>query len=117
MPHFIIDCSKNILQQESPEKILHTVYECAEASGLFATEGVGGIKVRINSYDEFLTVGTRDDFIHVFGNIMEGRTVEQKSSLSKSIVSTLKSMFPDVPIVSMNIREFEKSTYANKSMV
>lgn len=117
MPHFIIECSKNVIETESPERILQEVYDCAASSGLFASEGVGGIKVRINSYDHFLTVGTKDDFIHVFGNIMEGRTVEQKSTLSNLIVSKLKSLFPDVPIISMNIREFEKATYANKSTV
>jgi len=48
---------------------------------------------------------------------MEGRTVSQKSNLSKRIVTELKLMFPDVPIISINIRDFEKTTYCNKSMV
>jgi len=26
-------------------------------------------------------------------------------------------MFPDFPIISINIRDFEKATYCNKSMV
>lgn len=117
MPHFIIECSKNLLEKELPDRILQEVYQCAQSSNLFAKEGVGGIKARINSYDDFLTVGTKDDFIHVFGNIMEGRTIEQKSRLSKSVVSRLKSLFPDVAIISMNIQEFEKATYANKSTV
>jgi 5-carboxymethyl-2-hydroxymuconate isomerase len=29
----------------------------------------------------------------------------------------LKLIFPDVPIISINIRDFEKATYCNKSMV
>ena len=117
MPHFIIECSKNLFEKESPKKILQEVYESAKSSNLFAKEGVSGIKVRINSYEDFLTVGTKDDFIHVFGNIMEGRTVEQKSMLSKLIVSKLKSMFPELSIISMNIQEFEKTTYSNRSTV
>jgi 5-carboxymethyl-2-hydroxymuconate isomerase len=48
---------------------------------------------------------------------MEGRTTEQKAELSKQIVSELKVMFPQVPVISINIRDFEKSTYCNKSMV
>ncbi len=117
MPHFVIECSKNLFEKVSPEEVLREVYECAESSNLFAKKGVGGIKVRIKTYDDFLTVGTKDDFIHVFGNIMEGRTIEQKSKLSKLIVSKLKSMFPVVSIISMNIQEFEKTTYANRSTV
>lgn len=117
MPHFVIECSKEILEKTPAKEILQEVYQCALSSHLFATQGVGGIKVRIKEYDHYLTVGTKDDFIHVFGNIMEGRTIEQKSRLSKFIVSKLKSMFPEVPIISMNIQEFEKATYANRSMV
>ena len=48
---------------------------------------------------------------------MEGRTTQQKSNLSKRIISELKLMFPNVPVISMNIRDFEKATYCNKSMV
>jgi len=117
MPHFIIDCSKNITEKLSPDKLVREVYQSAESSNLFDKDGVGGIKVRINSYEHYLNVGSQDDFIHVFGNIMEGRTISQKSNLSKMIVLKLKSLFPDVPIISMNIREFEKATYCNKSMV
>ena len=60
---------------------------------------------------------TKDDFIHIFANIMEGRTTSQKKKLSEKIISELKLMFPDVPIISINIRDFEKATYCNKSMV
>lgn len=114
MPHFIIECSNNILEQAPPSEIVEQVYTAAEASGLFAK---GDIKVRINSYEHYLVGGTDADFIHVFGNIMEGRTEAQKNELSRSIVSKLKSMFPDVPILSMNIRDFEKAGYCNKTMV
>ena len=113
MPHFIIDCSENILNQESPERIMKKVHDTADATGLFAK---GDIKVRINPFKHY-NIGDADCFIHVFGNIMEGRTDEQKLNLSKSIVSALKSLLPNVPIISMNIRDFEKANYCNRSMV
>jgi 5-carboxymethyl-2-hydroxymuconate isomerase len=64
-----------------------------------------------------LVLGGDSDFIHVFGNIMEGRTEEQKVFLSKEIVSKLNQLFPEVPIISINIRDFEKSSYINKTML
>jgi 5-carboxymethyl-2-hydroxymuconate isomerase len=73
--------------------------------------------VRINSFEYYNIGNTKDDFIHIFANIMEGRNTTQKSDLSKKIISELKLMFPGVPIISMNIRDFEKATYCNKSMV
>lgn len=114
MPHFVIDCSKNVLKLGDPADILHEVHGIAEASGLFKA---GDIKVRLRPFEYFVVGGSDDDFIHVFANIMEGRTVEQRAELSKSIVSKLKSMFPDVPVISMNIREFERATYTNRNLV
>ncbi len=114
MPHFVIDCSENIIQEKSPEVIMQKVYDAAESMDLFDK---GDIKVRINPFEYYNIGNTKDDFIHVFANIMEGRTVTQKKGLSEKIISTLKSMFPDTPIISINIRDFEKATYCNKSMV
>ena len=114
MPHFIIDCSENNISLKTPEEIMQVVYDIAESTGLFAE---GDIKVRIRPFNYYKLGGTKESFIHIFGNIMEGRTISQKSDLSTKMVSRLKIMFPDVPVISMNIREFEKATYCNRSMV
>jgi 5-carboxymethyl-2-hydroxymuconate isomerase len=47
MPHFIIECSNDIIKQKTPDEIMQAVYEVAEATGLFAEND---IKVRINPY-------------------------------------------------------------------
>ena len=93
---------------------MQLVYDAADASGLFAP---GEIKVRINAFDQFLLAKGKKNFIHVFGNIMEGRTSDQKADLSRRVVAALKEMFPDVPIISMNIRDFEKAAYCNRNLV
>ncbi|MEQ8927386.1 MAG: 5-carboxymethyl-2-hydroxymuconate Delta-isomerase [Fulvivirga sp.] len=114
MPHFIIDCSDNIIHIKSPEEIMESVYKTAESTGLFAE---GDIKVRINPFSNYRLGKGKNGFIHVFANIMEGRTAEQKQGLSQKIVSVLNAMFPDIAIISMNIRDFEKASYCNKSMI
>ena len=114
MPHFVIDCSENILNLKPPEEIMQAVYDVAESTNLFAE---GDIKVRINPFKYFKLGDGKKDFIHIFGNIMEGRSISQRSDLSNKIITKLKSMFPGVPIISMNITEFEKATYCNRSMV
>lgn len=117
MPHFVVECSQPVLDVVSPEALMQALNETAVASGLFALEGPGGIKVRIRPYQHYLTVGQQQDFVHVFGNIMSGRTTEQKGALSKAMVTRLKAMLPKVPIVSMNVQEFDRETYCNRSMV
>jgi 5-carboxymethyl-2-hydroxymuconate isomerase len=114
MPHFIIDCSENIIQQKSPDEIMQTVYEVAEATGLFAAND---IKVRLRPYQYFKLGEGKKDFIHIFGNIMEGRNTEQKANLARKIMERLNEMFPDISILSMNIRDFEKATYSNKALI
>lgn len=114
MPHFVVDCSENILRIHSPEEILRQIHDTAEATRLFKK---GDIKVRIRAFEHYTVGNTRSDFVHVFGNIMEGRTTEQKANLSKQIVTRLKQMFPEVPVISINIREFEKATYSNRNLV
>ncbi|MTI39718.1 5-carboxymethyl-2-hydroxymuconate Delta-isomerase [Fulvivirga lutimaris] len=113
MPHFIIDCSENVLKMHSADLIMQKVYDTAVATNLFAK---GDIKVRINPFKHY-NIGDASNFIHVFGNIMEGRTDEKKLKLSRAIVSALKTILPDIPIISMNIRDFEKSGYCNRSMI
>jgi 5-carboxymethyl-2-hydroxymuconate isomerase len=114
MPHFIIDCSENILDQKTPDEIMQAVYDVAEATGLFAAND---IKVRLRP-DQYFKLGEgKKDFIHIFGNIMEGRSTEQKADLSRRIVERLNDMFPGISILSINIREFERATYSNKALI
>ena len=114
MPHFVIHCSENILGLRSPEEIMQEVYNSAESTGLFDK---GDIKVRINPFKYYNVGNSKDDFIHVFANIMEGRNTSQKANLSRGIIKKLKKMFSEVPIISINIRDFEKASYCNKSMI
>jgi len=114
MPHLVIHCSENILKVQPVEKILSTVHDTADATGLFRK---GDIKVRIQTFTEYTVGNAKPDFIHVFGYIMQGRSTEQKAALSQSIIAKLSSMFPAVPVVSMNVSDFEKATYFNRIML
>jgi len=114
MPHFIIDCSENILKSHSQDEIIKQVHISAISTKLFHKNDV---KVRINFFKKYSTGDKKEDFIHVFANIMEGRTIEQKVNLSKTIVKDLASMFPLVPHIGTNVIEFEKASYFNKNML
>ena len=115
MPHFVIDCSENILKNQNPKDVLEAVHKAASDTGLFSE---ADIKIRLNPFDKnYIVGGKEDDFIHVFAHIMEGRTSNQKATLSKLIVQELKTLFPNVPFIAMNVNDFEKATYCNKSML
>lgn len=114
MPHFIIDCSENVLRRRAADEIMQEVFDVALSTNLFIASE---IKVRINPFTYYNNGNTLDDFIHVFSYIMEGRNNEQKGNLSKVIVTKLNALLPEVPVISINVMEFEKSNYFNKTMV
>lgn len=114
MPHFVVDCSQGILQQHSEEEILARLHHAVNATGLFDEPD---IKVRLNPFLVYAVGGRKEGFIHVFSHIMQGRTVEQRSGLSKRIVSELVDIFPTTRRIAVNIAEFEKATYLNRDML
>ena len=114
MPHFIIHCSENVLKIHPEKELIKLVHDTADSTGLFAP---GNIKVRAISFSTYTVGGSDEDFLHIFGHIMSGRTEEQKANLAKKIITVLKPLFPNVPVLSINIDEFDKATYCNKNMV
>ncbi len=114
MPHFVLECSHTILESHTQEHVIERVHSAAHATALFAEDD---IKVRVVPFAVYAVGNKRTDFIHVFASIMEGRTVEQKAHLSKVVVAELVAMFPDVEFIAMNVAEFERATYCNKSML
>ncbi|MFP3597837.1 5-carboxymethyl-2-hydroxymuconate Delta-isomerase [Chryseobacterium sp. SIMBA_029] len=114
MPHFIIECSKNILQQRTPEEIMNVVYETADSSGIFA---LNDIKVRLHPYEYYRLGDQKDSFLHIFGYIMEGRSTEQKAVLSKQICTNVTALFPDISFLAVSIHELEAATYCNKALI
>jgi 5-carboxymethyl-2-hydroxymuconate isomerase len=114
MPHFIIECSNDIWDGCSEEQLLEQVYAVAKDSNLF---NANAIKVRIQPFLNFTVGNKREAFINVYTTIMQGRTTEQQALLSKAVVTKLVAMFPEVKHIAMNIVEFEKATYYNRSML
>ncbi|WP_079243225.1 5-carboxymethyl-2-hydroxymuconate Delta-isomerase [Chryseobacterium indologenes] len=114
MPHFIIDCSQDILQQITPDELMDAVYEVANGTGLFAPND---IKVRLQPYQYYKLGSGKKNFLHVFGYIMQGRSTEQKANLSKQICTRLSELLPDISFLSVNISDFEAATYSNKALI
>ncbi|ASZ13697.1 5-carboxymethyl-2-hydroxymuconate Delta-isomerase [Chitinophaga pendula] len=114
MPHFVIECSSNVLAQQPAAIIMDTVYAAAESTGLFAPND---IKVRIRCYDDYKLGDEKDSFLHIYASIMEGRTTAQKAALSDIVIQKLAPLLADISFLSMNVWEFEQATYSNKSLI
>lgn len=111
MPHFIIDCSANILARVQEQKIVTAIFDATNSSGLFEK---ADIKVRLNPYVRYEVGGKPADFIHVFSYILEGRTDKEISDLSQRIVRPLVELFPEIEFIAASIDEFTKVGYSNR---
>ena len=60
MPHFIIDCSENILKSHSEDEIIKQVQISAISTKLFHKNDV---KVRLNFFKKYMTGDKKEDFI------------------------------------------------------
>ena len=114
MPHFVIHCSETVLDMQPAGEIIREVFSVAESSGLFTTKQ---INVRVQSFRNHQAGKAGEDFVAVFASIMEGRTDEQKNDLSRSVVQKLIKMFPEVPMISMQIADIHKASYVNREIL
>lgn len=112
MPHFVVDCSKNILSTHDGETICKQVHLAANASGLFSEKN---IQVRVNTFEHYRVGNIEQESIHVFASILEGRTPEQKLSLSKIVIEKLAEIFPQVATIGIDIKNLEKGSGFNKN--
>lgn len=70
VPHFVVDCSPDVLDACPPGRLLAAIHEEAVAAGLFAE---ADIKVRLRPFEHFSVAGGDAAFVHVFAHIMEGQ--------------------------------------------
>ena len=108
MPHFIIECNKSTAETISLEVVAQNVFDVVVRTGLFARSN---IKSRAKVYDVSIVAGEDHDFVHVWGYIREGRSDEKKRALSESIVNEIKALYPDIFLVSCDIRELDEASY------
>lgn len=111
MPHFVIDCSADVLELIPAESLLKAVHDSAHDSDLFDEEN---IKVRIQSFEHALVGGEPKSFVHVAGDILDGRSTDNKAQLAQSILTTLSGLMPYLKTITVGIREYQRAVYAKR---
>ena len=113
MPNFIIEFSDTLSQQIDPKILMDKVFIGAKNCGYFSPEA---IKLRTQSRAGFRLYGKQQDFLHISGHILSGRTDEQKTEISHAIIGQLKdlglkSVFVSVEVVDMHRPSFVDFEY------
>jgi len=110
MPNFIIEYSEPLSQQIDPEILMDKVFTGAKNCGHFPSEA---IKLRTQSRTGFRLHGKQQDFLHISGHILSGRTDEQKTEISHAIMAQLKDLGLSSVFVSVEIVDIHRSSFVD----
>ncbi len=111
MPHFVIEYGGALNGPGEVETAMETVLECGAASGIIRREDM---KVRAVPYESFLFGDGRTGFVHLTISLLAGRTDEQKEALAIALRDALGGEFPDVPSISIDIRDMNPVCYKKR---
>ncbi|AWI79288.1 5-carboxymethyl-2-hydroxymuconate isomerase [Parazoarcus communis] len=106
MPHCIIEHSTDF----DSDQLVSEVFTAALHSGLFDPDG-NDIKVRALSFSSYLTGPRKSPFIHVALKILSGRTPEQRSNLSSTVVAQLRALGFSNTSITAEVVEMERGSY------
>lgn len=113
MPHCIIEYSNNVEKSIEPSKLVSVVHQAAIESGLFDTQD---IRSRAIAFEDYQIRADKHSFIHVTMRIMFGRNDAQKNLLSAKVVSALETLKLKSIVLSVEICDIDKTTYAKVTL-
>ncbi|MCI5054562.1 MAG: 5-carboxymethyl-2-hydroxymuconate isomerase [Flavobacteriales bacterium] len=114
MPHFVLEYSEKLLDEDSKSAIMNKILQVAHEAAIFDP---GTIKVRLRPHQYYARYEGEPEFVHLLAYIMEGRSEDTRKSLSRALGSVLVRFFSDLDVISVDIREIQKSTYTNKNLL
>lgn len=111
MPHCVIEYSQNLEQEVPPMDWMEAVQTACIKSALFQSND---IKIRAFPCKHFITGGVQDAFVHVTIRMLQGRSAEQKTTLSEDVLTALCSFAVKQVSLSVEIIEMDNQTYRKK---
>jgi 5-carboxymethyl-2-hydroxymuconate isomerase len=111
MPHLVIEYSDGAIDHPVLKELMQGLAETGAQTGVMKPED---IKVRAQSYRDYLIAGRQDSFIHLSVYLLAGRTAEQKEMLSISLRRTMVDLCPEVVSLSVDIRDMDPDAYKKR---
>ncbi|HDS4419769.1 TPA: 5-carboxymethyl-2-hydroxymuconate Delta-isomerase [Enterobacter cloacae] len=95
MPHFIAECTDNILEQADLPGLFAKVNEALAATGIFP---IGGIRSRAHWLDTWQMADGKQDyaFVHMTLKIGAGRSLESREAVGEMLFALIKAHFANL---------------------
>ncbi len=113
MPHIILEYNSEDVTRDDLSVLLERVYSSVAGSGLFEA---GNIKLRAMPVHQYRPDPDSKSFIHVQCRIHQGRSNQQRHSLSGGIVDALRELNTGVSVITCEVIEMDRQSYAKWSL-
>jgi 5-carboxymethyl-2-hydroxymuconate isomerase len=110
LPHIVCHYSAGQKMPSMPE-ILLALHHAAASTGVVKAED---LKLRAQSFDDYLMAGEQKSFFHVTLYMLAGRTSLQKEALSVEIRKALVELLTDTHSLSVDIRDMDPDAYKKR---
>ena len=120
MPHFLLECSDNIVETIDPKDFFPALHELLIGSGPFNLQEIKSRVIRHQEY--FIADGAPDKaFVHLTLSILEGREIGLQKTVGKKVLEFLKERFQASAqkrelALSLEIREMSRETYFKETI-
>ncbi|EZH77469.1 MAG: 5-carboxymethyl-2-hydroxymuconate isomerase [Pseudomonas sp.] len=111
MPHCLIEAAREVSELINPQELVQLVHDQAAESGLFQP---GEVKVRLSLYEHHCVGGEPGSFVHLIFYVLAGRSDDDKRALSRRIVRALVQRLPQVPAISLDVRDIRREVFSNR---
>jgi 5-carboxymethyl-2-hydroxymuconate isomerase len=72
------------------------------------------LKIRAQSYSDYMVAGGQESFFHLTLFMHAGRTPEQKRQLSSALLGVLAGLLPGIVSLSVDIRDMDRLAYSRR---
>jgi 5-carboxymethyl-2-hydroxymuconate isomerase len=116
MPHVTLEYSNDLVRPLDTQLALKRIHDSLNGLGMFKPEN---IKSRAVAHEHFrVGIGEPNaSFVHLTVGIFDGRPVEEKQRIGKTLLDTLTELFADSCAdhqcdFTVEIREIERASYS-----
>ena len=111
MPHIVIEYSNDEHARFDVTELMQALHAAAASTGVMQA---GDIKIRALPYADYLIAGQRDSFCHISVYLLEGRTPQQKLTLSETLRNTMGALLSRTKSLSVDIRDMDAFAYKKR---
>lgn len=108
MPHIVIEYSDNLGQNIKQSNLMTHAHQAVLDSALFSPDAV---KARSLAYTDYVLPEGANSFIHITVSILQGRSVEERLSLSTAVFKVAQDLVSNADKISVDIHEMNTETY------